>query len=291
MTAVARRMFVLQLGAERIRKALSLRSGSPQLYWEPFPAVVVDTTEGWVLLDTGMSRTALDAAATQESYAAAAMHYGGGRADPSDDRAWHLHPSPPDPKRWTWGLTGDPLAAGLAEIGLQPSDLALAAVSHLHLDHSGGIPTLSDVDVPVAIQEAELRHARSGQGALVDGYHAPDWSHPATTWRRLAGDTELAPGVHALSTPGHTPGHMSFRVDLERTGSWIFCADAADLTENLYDLVPPGSCGADTAAEQDLAQASLSRLLDEARHTSARLIPGHDQVVLNAVRHPAGGHR
>ena len=290
-TTIAMRMYVLQLGAERIRKALSLRGGATRMYWEPFPAVVVETAAGWVLLETGMARTAIDAQCTHDSYAAAAEHYGGGRPDAADGNAWHLPPDPPDPARWVWGLPGDPLVAGLAQVGLCPSDLHLAVVSHLHLDHSGGIPTLAAAGVPVALQAAELAFARSGRASFEAGYHDPDWSDPATQWLELDGDTELAPGVHAVSTPGHTPGHMSFRVHLESSGTWVFCADAADLVENLYDRVPPGSCGAGTPADEERAAASLERLLAEGRRPGTRLVPGHDQVMLNAVRHPGGGHR
>ena len=31
--------------------------------------------------------------------------------------------------------------------------------------------------------------------------------------RVLDGDEEIAPGVHVLSTPGHTPGHQSLLID------------------------------------------------------------------------------
>ena len=33
------------------------------------------------------------------------------------------------------------------------------------------------------------------------------------------------------------------------------------------------------------------RLLSEAGVADARLVPGHDQLVLNAFRHPRSGHR
>jgi glyoxylase-like metal-dependent hydrolase (beta-lactamase superfamily II) len=84
---------------------------------------------------------------------------------------------------------------------------------------------------------------------------------------------------------------MSFRVDLAETGSWLFAVDAADLAQNLLDNVPCGSCAGATPADEANAEKSLSRLLDEAAAINARLVPGHDQVVLNAARHPRDGHR
>ncbi len=295
MSPPAQRLHLLQFGAERIAKGLSLLGSAAPLYWEPFIGVLVETTEGWVLLDTGMGRAALDDPRNARAYAAAADAFGADStpeaADADAGGGWHLHPVPPAGAEWVWGWDGDPLEAALASVGLRPADLALAAVSHLHLDHAGGIPTLAAAGVPVAIQRAELEFARGGVPQLTDGYHAPDWSHPATAWRLLDGDEELAPGLRAVATPGHTPGHMSFEVDLPETGCWLFAADAADLAQNLHDRVPPGTCAGGTPADELAARASLERLLRRARERTARLVPGHDQVVFNAVRAPASGHR
>ena len=280
-------MFLLQYGAERVPRALSLRGGTSDLGWEPLFGVLVETAEGWILFDTGMAREALDADETQDSYRAAAVDAG---ADP-DETTWSLPPTPPDPTRWNWGLDGDPLPVALATVGLSVSDLSLAVISHLHLDHSGGIPLLAEARVPVALQRAELDFAHSGRATFADGFRAPDWSDPRTRWELLDGDAELAPGVSVLATPGHTPGHSSLRVELPRTGTWIFAADAADLGQNLLDRVPCGYCAGGSAEDEAAADRSLERLLGEAADADARLIPGHDQLVLNAIWHPESGHR
>ena len=287
MSGQASRMFLLQYGAERVPRSLSLRGGTPDLGWEPLYGVLVETAEGWVLFDTGMAREALDADETQASYRAAAVDAG---ADP-DEVTWSLHPTPPDPVRWNWGLDGDPLVEALARVDLTVGDLSLAVISHLHLDHSGGIPLLAEAGVPVAIHRAELEFARSGRAVFEEGFRAPDWSDPRTRWEPLDGDGQVAPGVTVLATPGHTPGHVSLRVELPETGTWIFAGDAADLGQNLIDRVPCGYCAGGTAEDEAAASSSLERLLVEATAADARLVPGHDQLVLNAVRHPRGGHR
>ena len=255
--------------------------------WEPLFGVLVQTSEGWVLFDTGMARGALDAEETQESYRAAAV---GAGAD-ADSPTWAMHPAPPDPTRWNWGLVGDPLSAGLATVGLVVSNLSLAVISHLHLDHSGGIPLLAEAGVPVALQRAELDFAHSGRAGFAEGFRDQDWSDPRTRWQLVDGDAEVAPGVSVLATPGHTPGHSSLRVELPETGTWIFAADAADLGQNLLDRVPCGYCAGGTPKDEAAAARSLERLLSEAAEADARLVPGHDQLMLNAVRHPRSGHR
>lgn len=284
MTGAASRLMFLQYGAERVRKSLSLRGDSDRLYWAPFIGVLVSTADGWILFDTGMSRATHDAPATERIYA-------GEDADSGEAVPWHLQPAPPDPARWTWGLSGSPVRAALATAGLAPDDLTLAIISHLHWDHSGGIPELAAANVPIAIHRDELAFARSGVVGPEDGFQAADWSEPAVEWHQLDGDTDLAPGVQAVATPGHTPGHLALRVDLQQTGTWIFTADATDLAQNLLDHVPCGSCASQTEEDEHRAETSLDRLLRLGAATGARLIPGHDQVVFNAVRHPPGGHR
>lgn len=287
MPNFASRLLLLQYGAERVPKALSLRGGSGDLYWEPLFGVLIETAGGWVLYDTGMARQALDSEDVQATYLASALE----SAADVTPTPWSLLPTPPALDRWNWGLPGDPLVTALAGVGLAPQDLSLAVVSHLHLDHSGGIPTLVEAGVPVAVQRSELELVHSGRVGLGDGFHEPDWSIPDRSWRLLDGDAEVAPGVLVLSTPGHTPGHSSLEVRLPQTGSWLFTGDATDLAQNLLDGVPCGSCAGGTTADEQEAARSLELLLHRAAEDGARLIPGHDQVVLNAIRHPSGGHR
>jgi len=255
----AERLLLLRYGAEPSPKWVSVRGGGEQVLWMPIIGVLVGTGAGWVLLETGMSAAFLADATTRTA----------------------VYATPEQP----WAR---PLDAVLAAHGVAPEELALAAVSHLHVDHAGGLRRLAQAGVPVAVQRDELAFAR-GRATLADAYHAPDYDDGAIAWRELDGDAELAPGVLALATPGHTPGHMSYRVDLPETGSWLFAVDAADLSENLISGVP-GGWTADPA-DGERIQASLERLVREGERLGARVLPGHDAVVWSAAAHPAGGWR
>ena len=261
------RMFLLKFGVEVVPKSLSVLGADRTSLIEPIFGALVETTDGLVLLDTGIGRLALADTATLS------VIYGGGTI-----------PTGPE---------GDPLAVALAELDLSVADLGLAAVSHLHLDHTGGVPLLAEAGVPIAIQADEIDYGRqrAAQGTeLQAGFYRPDYLGEQINWHRLDGPgaTEIAPGVSVIPTPGHTPGHQSFRVDLPGTGTWILTADATDLAQNLHEGLP---CGW-KAEPGDAARAvsSVATLLDLAGRTDARLLPGHDPIVWKAAWHPPGGH-
>ena len=102
-------------------------------------------------------------------------------------------------------------------MGVDPRDVVAVAVSHLHNDHVGGLRHFAG-RAPVHLQRAEL------EAALADPLRAErnamfriDFDDPRIEWRLAEGDVEIAPGVIALLTAGHTPGHQSFLVELDQS--------------------------------------------------------------------------
>jgi N-acyl homoserine lactone hydrolase len=257
----ARRLFLLEYGAELCPKSWSVLGADDELRWVPVVGVAVETDIGWVVLETGFSRQAVD-----DREACAAV-YGEGH----DPRA----------------KSGEPFAHALEDVGLKVADIALAAVSHFHIDHTGGLPLLAEAGVPVVVQRKELDFAR--HAGIEVAYYRPDFADRGIEWRVLEGDGEIAPGISAIFTPGHTPGHMSYRVELPETGTWLFAVDVADLGQNLFDGTPIGTAA--DPADIPRAPESLERIRSESDRTGARVVPGHDPWFWRAVRHPPGGHR
>ncbi|MBM7519724.1 N-acyl homoserine lactonase family protein [Nocardioides nitrophenolicus] len=98
-----------------------------------------------------------------------------------------------------------PLPEALAGAGLRLDDVDLVVNCHLHFDHIGGNPLLAGR--PVLAQRGELESARGPD------YTVPELvDFPGARYELLDGETELAPGVLVVPTPGHVDGHQSLVV-------------------------------------------------------------------------------
>lgn len=97
----------------------------------------------------------------------------------------------------------------------------------------------------------------------------------------MQGEYDLAPGVRAVSSPGHTAGHMSLWVELPRGAPVILCGDAADLEENLRDEIAPGICWQE---RDDQAVQSIRKLKALAAREKAMLWPNHDLAFWKSLR-------
>ena len=116
------------------------------------------------------------------------------------------------------------LIADFERNGIDLESITTVFLTHLHGDHVGWNLREDQPDRPVSFPNARYR------------VHETDWNH-FTTSEMLAdpnrgeatnrsvmpldaqgvidlidGETELAPGVTAFPTPGHTPGHMSLLI-------------------------------------------------------------------------------
>jgi N-acyl homoserine lactone hydrolase len=206
----------------------------------PILGYVVDAGERVVLVDTGFPpEYALDAAAA-------------GSRDGLDSFGRVV------------ALTAENLPAGqLARAGLRPEDVTDLVVTHGDVDHVGALHAFPWATLVVARAELE-----AGPPRYHGGRRPVEWPEQRT--QPVDGDEELLPGLTLLSTPGHSPGHLSVRVRLPRTGTVILAIDAISRPWELESGVNGG------ASDQTAARRSAQRLLELAEAERALLIPGHD---------------
>ena len=247
------RLWPLLTGTQRYEKVVSTRDrGHGQFIDAPILAYLIETPNGRILYDVGCDYAKIADPAARSSFFDSKRPMFEPPQMSADQRIPHY----------------------LQRLGLGTKDIDVVFIGHLHFDHVGGL-----CDVPgceVHVQRDELAAARTG---LDDGVFG-DEIVPADTWRVQAGEYELAAGVRAVATPGHTAGHMSLFVELPKGRPVIICGDAADLTENLTDEVAPGYCWQDDEA---LALASIRKLNALATAENAELWPNHDFEFFRAL--------
>ena len=163
----------------------------------------------------------------------------------------------------------DLLVNRLGVLGVAPADIDLVVLSHLHYDHAGGAHLFPKAEL--VAQKDEYSYAHYPASFFEPFYYRKNFDLPGYRWRLLDGDTELAPGLTALRTDGHTPGHQSLLVQLPRTGPVILTGDACYWLEHAQRHRVPGVVWNPT-----LALHSIKRITTLARLLGARIFPGHD---------------
>ncbi|SHG36640.1 MBL fold metallo-hydrolase [Geodermatophilus nigrescens] len=114
-------------------------------------------------------------------------------------------------------LAGGQLPTGLRALGVHPDDVTDVVVTHLHADHVGWLFGLDAEPVfggaTVWFGAGDRAHFVDGPGEMAghvrDGFRR--WAGTSRL-RELSEDVAVAPGIDAVLTPGHTPGHLSVAV-------------------------------------------------------------------------------
>ncbi len=197
--------------------------------------------------------------------------------------------------RENYGMRAGKLVENLAQQGVQPEEIDLVILTHLHFDHAGGCTRYarggSDA-TPVfprathLVQRADWQEANATNERTGPAYNPLDFTplEQSGQLELLDGDTELLPGLWARRTGGHTAGHQYSL--LESEGERAAClGDVLPTPDHLplnyltsFDLYP-----------QDTVEAKR-RLLDEAEQNNWLLVFGHgvEPVAGRLTRNEAG---
>lgn len=121
-------------------------------------------------------------------------------------------------------------------LGFDPSDVRHLVLTHLDLDHAGGLADFPDATVHV--HAAELSAAMAPTRRERERYRAAHWAH-GPRWLPFGGSGEewfgfpavrsldgLDDSILVVPLPGHTRGHALVAVD-DGAGGWLLhCGDA-----------------------------------------------------------------
>ena len=154
MTQV-RRFWPLLTGTHRYEKTLSTRGRGKGIFIQaPILAYLVETANGRILYDVGCDYNKInDPELKKQYYENEAFPFG-----------------PPE-------MTEEQrLQNRLSHLGLQPEDIDVVFIGHLHFDHGGGLCEMQHADIHV--HEQELLAAK---GQADDAYFQDDFS---TNYRR-----------------------------------------------------------------------------------------------------------
>jgi N-acyl homoserine lactone hydrolase len=225
----------------------------------PTHAVLIEHPEGRILWDTGVPR---DWASRWE---ASGMHnYFPVKTDPLGDSGF--------------------LDSSLAQLGLEPADIDLLILSHLHLDHAANARLFDNGKTRIVANRKELDGIRGIVGESSGGHLKADFE--GLHIGAIEGDTEIVPGVSVIDTPGHTWGTMSLQVDLPEDGTKIFTSDAV----YLKDSFGPPAVGAAIVWNNLLWLESVEKLRRIVEQTDAEIIFGHESEQLDQIRWAREGH-
>jgi glyoxylase-like metal-dependent hydrolase (beta-lactamase superfamily II) len=118
------------------------------------------------------------------------------------------------------------LQQNLKAAGYEASQVDEIYITHMHGDHISGLTAKGERAFPNAVVRASRQEAEywlspeklaAAKGDAKESFqHAQEVLEPyikASKFSAFDGDVELVPGVHAVATHGHTPGHSCYLIE------------------------------------------------------------------------------
>ena len=186
---------------------------------------------------------------------------------------------------------GEDAPAQLRKRGLEPSEIPVVVMTHLHLDHSSAISEFPNSTFVVS--EAEWHAATHGPNPTLNGYRRAHFDYAfeyrTVDFDRANVDSYATFGrtfdlfgdgsIRLAFTPGHSAGHMSIVCRLQER-DFVIGGDATYVTTQLDGTDPP----APRPQDAHNARRSLQELrLFHRQFPDAAITPGHDPDFYAAI--------
>jgi glyoxylase-like metal-dependent hydrolase (beta-lactamase superfamily II) len=153
------------------------------------------------------------------------------------------------------------------QLEIEMTDVDILVLSHFHHDHVINYDYFTNARI--MIHEKEVEWVQSD----IFDWAAPKHLFPIveSTGRLevIKGDVEIAPKVHTLLSPGHTPGCMALILKDSNRPTTILAGDAV---KNMHELV---TGRVDMSWDNEASAKSIRRI----REVGEIIIPGHDRIL------------
>lgn len=179
--------------------------------------------------------------------------------------------------------TAGRLLDNLAAAGIDGGDITHVVITHAHPDHIWGIR--DDFDEPIFpgaeyiigaaehdfwLQDGLVNQVSAERQQFVVGA-VNSLTAEGLEWTLVQDSYEVAPGVSLIFTPGHTPGHMSLRIESE--GKQLI-ALGDSMTHAYISMEEPGWVSSNDM-DGELTVQTRKRLLDMAATDEIAVIGYH----------------
>jgi N-acyl homoserine lactone hydrolase len=197
---------------------------------------------------------------------------------PTELADWHHKGSRQDP--------GEAIHEQLRTLGVDPSEIELVILTHLHWDHCHNLDKFPGACFLVHSQE--LAFARDPIPPYYKSYEHPRLGclppYADISFETITGEAEILPGITIFPTPGHSPGHQSVAVATEG-GVHVIAGDAVFSYAN---LAPTGEHLPFTVMGRfsDIVESWHS--MEEIVRRGEVILPGHDMRTMDHPVYPAG---
>jgi N-acyl homoserine lactone hydrolase len=256
------RLYMFQTGTLRCKmQSIKMNTGMGEDYEIPVPWYVITHPKGTIVID------------------------GGNPAEVVDDPVGHWGTKITD-GYWPVMTAEEAVVPSLESIGVDLGDVRWLLQSHMHVDHTGALAaSASFPNAKVLVTRKEYEYAYAPDWFSVPSYVKKDFDGKGLNWVLIEDDEDgydvFGDGVvRCWHTPGHSPGHLSFTVDLEESGTFLLAVDAAYTTDHWNEEVLPGFLT--SAVETVRSVRKLHRL---AEREEATVVTGHDPVEWGSFKH------